>query len=39
LQEKLYLAGALLSMCGAVAVNGLALVVVGRLFNNFYYPY
>jgi len=37
--EKLYLAGAFLCMCGGVAMNGLALVVVGRLFNNFYYPY
>lgn len=37
--EKLYLAGAFLCMCGEVAMNGLALVVGGRLFNNFYYPY
>eukprot|EP00277_Geminigera_cryophila_P020848 CAMPEP_0179491056 /NCGR_PEP_ID=MMETSP0799-20121207/65848_1 /TAXON_ID=46947 /ORGANISM="Geminigera cryophila, Strain CCMP2564" /LENGTH=771 /DNA_ID=CAMNT_0021307409 /DNA_START=451 /DNA_END=2766 /DNA_ORIENTATION=- len=37
--EKLYLAGAFLCMCGGVAMNGLGLVVVGRLFNNFYYPY
>ena len=39
LPEKHYLAVAFLALCGEVAMTGLALVVVGRLFNNFYYPY
>ena len=26
-------------MCVSVAMNGLGLVVIGRMFNNFYYPY
>ena len=37
--ERLYIAASFVCMCGGVTLNGLALVVIGRLFNNFYYPY
>jgi hypothetical protein len=37
--ERLFLAAAFVCLCGGVAFNGLALVILGRLFNNFYYPY
>jgi len=37
--EKLILGGALFSLLIAVPLSALSAVVVGRLFNNFYYPY
>lgn len=39
LPERLLLGGALLAMGLGVPLSAGALVVIGRIFNNFYYPY
>lgn len=37
--ERLLLAAAFICLCAALPLSALAVVVIGRMFNNFYYPY